>query len=245
MRLSALLKFRTVSLRHFQSVLGQLVITAGCLGLGLWQGAAIQAAPVAADYRLQGLTYRQQGNVEAAIAAFRSAVALDPANLDGGVLLGWTLHLAGDRAQATARLQETLNRNPFYVPTLNALGIVYLVEGQLYSAVLTHSWAALLKPDNEIAYYNLSLAFERLEQYGWAIATAEKAAILEPYNPHPLIALAMAHWQQGDSPMALTVYADAIALDPRYANVDFLLYLDEAGFSSEQIELSQTILRSL
>jgi Flp pilus assembly protein TadD len=131
------------------------------------------------------------------------------------------------------------------VPTLNALGIVYLVGGKLNHAIAAHSWAALLKPDNEIAHYNLSLAFERSGQYDWAIATATAAAKLEPSNPHPLVAEAIAHWGNQETSLAHAAFRQAIAIDPRYSDPGFLTYLNEAGFSPDQILRSQQILRSL
>ena len=53
-----------------------------------------------------------------------------------------------------------------------------------------------LKPDNEIAFYNLSLALHQLEIYPLAITTANRAAKLEPNNPHPLVAAAISFTQE-------------------------------------------------
>jgi tetratricopeptide (TPR) repeat protein len=200
------------------------------------------AATTASEYRQLGLAYRQQERFPEAIAALQKSVELDPQNLDGRVLLGWTLHRGGEQTAAAQMLQQTVLLNPFYVPTLNALGIVYLVDGKLPVAVLTHTWAALLKPNNEIAYYNLSLAFHRLQQYETAIANAMKAAELEPDNPHPLVALAIAQWDRGDRAAAEETYRRAISLDPRYADSSFLNYLNEAGFSIDQIQQVKKVL---
>jgi Flp pilus assembly protein TadD len=210
------------------------------LGLALML-AAPGLAMSAAEYRQMGLVYRQQEQYTEAIAAFQKAVELEPDDLSGRVLLGWTLHRAGQQDAAADTLAETAQRNPFYVPTLNALGIVYLVRGNLTQAAITHTWAAWLKPNNEIAYYNLSLALQRLQYFDWAITTAQEAAQLEPSNPHPLVALAIAHWSNGDSPAAQQAYRQAVALDARYNSLDFLQYLDEAGFSADQIQLSQLV----
>jgi Flp pilus assembly protein TadD len=200
-------------------------------------------AQTAGDYRQQGLSLRDQERYPEAIAALEKSVALEPDNLSGRVLLGWTQHKAGQSTVAATTLLDAFHRNPFDVPTLNALGIVYLVGGQLDGAIASHAWAALLKPDNEIAYYNLSLALERIRQYDWAIATAREAAKLEPSNPHPLVALAIAHQGNQEVAAAKTAYRAAIALDSRYGEEDFLVYLNEAGFSPEQIRTSQQVLK--
>jgi tetratricopeptide (TPR) repeat protein len=202
------------------------------------------AATTASEYRQLGLTYRQQERFPEAIAALQKSVELEPQNLDGRVLLGWTLHRAGQHTEAAQELQQTIYLNPFHVPALNALGIVHLVDGRLSEAVFTHVWAVFLRPDNEVAYYNLSLAFHRLQQFEPAIATAVQAAELEPDNPHPLVALAIAQWEKGDRQMAQETYRRAISLDGRYADSNFLNYLDEAGFSPAQIQQSQKVLQN-
>ncbi|HEY9631620.1 MAG TPA: tetratricopeptide repeat protein [Coleofasciculaceae cyanobacterium] len=199
-------------------------------------------ADAAVTYRELGITYRDQGDLPASIAAFQKAVDLSPDNLEGRVNLGWTLHLAKRDRQSAQVLEQTIPYDPYNVQTFNALGIVYLVNDDLAAAVLTHTWASWLKPDNEIAHYNLSLAYQRLQQYPWAIASAQKAAQLEPDNPHPWVALAIAQWEQGDRPAALKSYREAIALDERYSDREFLEYLNESGFSPDQIQLSQQIL---
>lgn len=199
----------------------------------------------ASDYRELGLSYRQQERYPEAIAALQKSVELDPDNVSGRVLLGWTQHRAGQTTEAASTLLHSFYQHPFDVPTLNALGIVYLVDGQLSNAVTAHTLAALLKPDNEIAYYNLSLAYQRLQQDEWAINAAQEAAKLEPDNPHPLVAEAIAHWTQGNQAAAQQVYRQALSLDARYNDAAFLNYLNEAGFSSEQIRLAQQVLASL
>ena len=199
-------------------------------------------AMTAEEYRVQGLAYRQQEKYPEAIAALQKAVDLEPKNISGRVILGWTQYRAGQSTAAAQTLTENFYRQPFDVPNLNALGIVHLVSGRLPEAVATHSWAIALKPNNEIAYYNLSLAMERLGQNEWAVSNAIEASKLEPTNPHPLIALAIAHWPE-NRPQALEAFQRAIALDGRYGDKEFLNYLPEAGFSPEQTETAKQILQ--
>ncbi|MBW4657621.1 MAG: tetratricopeptide repeat protein [Drouetiella hepatica Uher 2000/2452] len=211
--------------------------------------SCLNAQPTWADpaipYREQGIAYRDQGDLPASIAAFQRAVELSPENLEGRVNLGWTLHLAKRDRQSAQVLEQTIPYDPYNIKTFNALGIVYLVNDDLAAAVLTHTWASWLDPNNEIPHYNLSLAYQRLQQFPWAIASAQKAAQLEPDNPHPWVAIAIAQWGQGDRQSALESYREAIALDDRYADRDFLEYLNEAGFSPDQIQLSQQVLAAV
>jgi len=167
------------------------------LGLVELGDGRASAATTAEEYRLQGLAYRQQGNYPKAIAAMETAVELAPDDPAGHLLLGWTQHLA-DQPIATATLGHALALDPFSVQAANALGIAYLVRARLNSAIVTHLWATYLKSDNEIAYFNLSLAAHRIQYDDWAIELAAQAVSLEPNNPHPKIARAIASWSQGD-----------------------------------------------
>ncbi|CAA9296083.1 hypothetical protein AVDCRST_MAG94-50 [uncultured Leptolyngbya sp.] len=221
-----------------------LVVAGVLVNASLLLGAPAFATS-AETYRQQGLSYREQERYPEAIAAFEQAVALEPTNLSGKVLLGWTQHKAKQNAVAAETLLQALQLNPFNVQTLNALGIVYLVEGRLTAAIAAHAWAATLQPTNEIPSYNLSLAFERVGQYNFAIATAKTAARLEPTNPHPFVALAIAHWGNGEQAQAQQAYRQALSVDPRYSDAAFLNYLDEAGFSQDQIERSKIVLATV
>jgi tetratricopeptide (TPR) repeat protein len=196
------------------------------------------------EYRQLGLTYRKQERLDDAIAALQKSVSLDPKNLDGRIILGWTEHLAKKEGAAAASLWEAIYISPTSLQAFNAIGIVYLVRGDLPQSVVLHSWAAMLKTDNEIAHYNLSLAYQRLKQYDLAIAYAQKAIELEPSNPHPFVAHAIAQWTSGDQSKAKKIFREAIAVDARYRSADFLNFLNEAGFSVEQIQIAKLVLAS-
>ncbi|KJH71824.1 tetratricopeptide repeat protein [Aliterella atlantica] len=200
------------------------------------------AATSASDYRSLGLSHRAAGRYDEAIAALKKSVQLEPQNSSGRVLLGWTQHLAGQEEAAAQSLLQVIYRDPQSVLALNALGIVYLVSGYLPESVTVHTWAAILEPKNEIPYYNLSLSLHRLQLYGLAIASAKKAAILEPSNPHPLVAEAMNYWSMGDRTAAKLAYRKALNLDPLYSDSSFLAHLQQAAFTQEQIVLTKQVL---
>lgn len=201
------------------------------------------AATSASEYRSLGLSYRAAQRYEEAIAALKKSVQLEPQNAAGRVALGWTQHLARQEEAAAQSLLQVIYRDPQSVPALNALGIVYLVSGYLPESVTVHTWAAILEPKNEIPYYNLSLSLHRLQLYGLAIAAAKKAAILEPSNPHPLVAEAMNYWSMGDRAAAKLVYHKAVYLDSRYSDSSFLTHLQQAAFTKQQIQVTSLIFK--
>jgi len=195
----------------------------------------------AQTYRQSGLKLRQRGNYTEAIASFEKAAKLDPNNLSGRILWGWTLHLAEKEAEASEVLQQVLAQDAHNIPALNALGIVYLVSGNLTDAVKTHQQAVSLNPKNEIAHYNLALAYQRLKDYDSALTHAQQATQLEPNNPHTWVAIALVYWEKGDKTQAKTMYQRAINLDSRYRQSGFLSHLKLAGFSADQIQLMAKI----
>ncbi len=195
----------------------------------------------ASQYRELGLLYSQQERYSLAIATMQQSVELDPKNIMGRVNLGWTQHLAGKENAAAQSLLQAIYRNPSFVPAFNALGIVYLVSGQLNAAIIAHTWSTILQPEDEIAYYNLSLAFHRLHLYRSAITTAKRAAALETTNPHPFVALAIARWGNDERRSALQAYRQARNLDSRYGDHTFLAYLKKAGFSQSQIRIAEQV----
>lgn len=215
-----------------------------CFFIAFNFGAPAVAANSASEYRQLGLLYRQQGRNKEAIAAMRKSVELEPQNVTGKVNLGWTLHLSGQEQEAAKYLWQAIYQQPFENPAYNALGIVYLVDGNLIAAVTIHTWAAILKPKNEVAFYNLSLALHRLKIFNLAITTANYAALLEPNNPHPLVASAIAYWDSGKPNLAKNTYYKAVNLDNRYKNNSFLANLKQAAFSQEQINTAKQIIMS-
>ncbi|RUT05188.1 hypothetical protein DSM106972_040090 [Dulcicalothrix desertica PCC 7102] len=212
-----------------------------CLFIALNFCTQAAATTTASEYRQLGLLYRQQGRQQEAIAAMKKSVELEPENITGKINLGWTLHLSGQEQQAAKYLWQAIYQQPLQYSAYNALGIVYLVDGNLPAAIATHTWAAILKPKNEIAFYNLSLSLHRLKIFNIAIATANYAASLEPNNPHPLIASAIAHWDSGKHNLAKKTYQKAIYLDNRYKNSSFLINLKQAAFTQEQINTAKII----
>ncbi|MGF1481447.1 MAG: tetratricopeptide repeat protein [Cyanophyceae cyanobacterium] len=200
---------------------------------------------MAQSLRQQGLEYRQQGRYAEAIAALKQSTELEPQNLSGRVILGWTLHLNKQHEEAVQELQAALESDPDDVPALNALGIVYLVSGDLPAAVETHTRATELEANNDIAHYNLSLAYHRLQQYDQAIAQGQRSATLAPNNPHHWVALAIAQWDRGDQEAAVQAYQQAINLDARYRTSEFLAHLEQAGFSQEQIQTTEQVRQAI
>jgi Flp pilus assembly protein TadD len=199
----------------------------------------------AQTYRQQALELRREDKLSEAIVLLQQATQLAPQDSGGWVLLGWTQHLNGQSEAAAQSLWQAIYHQPTNPEAFNALGIVYLVRGEIAPAIVVHSWASLLKPNNEIAYYNLSLSYQRQNLTDLAILYAKTATNLEPSNPHPLIALALAHWTAQQSEQAESYLRAGLDLNPQYGDRAYLPNLQKAGFSEAQIAQVRSMLERL
>ena len=197
---------------------------------------------LARRYRQEALAYRNQEQFDRALELLQKSVSLAPQDSNGWLVLGWTQHLAGRSEQSAQSLWQAVYLQSPPTEALNALGIVYLVRGELSTAIILHSWASLLKPDNEIAYYNLSLAYHRQKSYDLALAYAQTAVALEPANPHPYLALALAHGGLNQQEQAIEHLRSALSLNSQYSDRDYQSNLLRAGFHQTQIDQVRAIL---
>lgn len=200
-------------------------------------------ANLAQRYRQEALEYRQLQEFDRALELLQKSVTLAPQDGNGWLVLGWTQHLAGRSELASQSLWQAVYLQSPPTEALNALGIVYLVRGELPTAVILHSWASLLKPDNEIAYYNLSLAYHRQKLYDLARTYAQSAVVLEPNNPHPHLALALAYAGLNQPEQSSEYLRTALSLNPQYADRSGEPDLLRAGFDQAQIDQVQAILK--
>lgn len=167
----------------------------------------------------------------------------NPKRLTACVNLGWYLHLQGQNQRAIDLLTQVTQLAPMDEKAFNALGVIYLFTADYPKAVAINRTALQIQPNNEIAHYNLSLALWELGQFAEARVHAQDAARLEPTNPHPWLALAIAEFRLGHQPATRKAYRQALKLNYRYRKSAYLEKLGSADFSPRQIAVAQTILK--
>jgi tetratricopeptide (TPR) repeat protein len=113
---------------------------------------------------------------EEAIAAYRSALALDPAHADAHVNLGRLLHEAGDAAEASTHYEAALAARPDHAVAAFNLGVAEEDLRRLPEALLAYQRAVRLDPKNADAHYNAAALAERLGR------TAEALQHLKSYK---------------------------------------------------------------
>lgn len=102
----------------------------------------------AIDYYNQGNTLADQGNVEAEIAAYKTAIALDPENADAHYNLGYWLAHQGQLEAAEASYWQASQLAPFDAEIYYNLGLVLKQQSFFESAEVALQRALLLAPDN-------------------------------------------------------------------------------------------------
>ena len=117
--------------------------------------------------------------------------------------------------------------------------------GDVEGAIAANREGIQRDPDNETAFYNLSLALQVFGDYGEAVQAAQRATQLDPQNPHPWVALANAYDLAGDRAQAQVAYRRALALDSRYRDPSFVATLVNYGFTPILVENLQRLRGSL
>jgi Flp pilus assembly protein TadD len=85
-------------------------------------------------------------------------------------------------ARAETLLREALAADLYHGPAHNNLGVLYLKQGQLYSAASEFEWAQKLMPGLPDPRMNLALVLERAGRTDQALAQYSRA--LEVYPDH-------------------------------------------------------------
>lgn len=127
-------------------------------------GGSIQISRKAAtaDEEYQRGFELESDDPDAALAAYRSAVALDAAHADAHVNLGRMLHGRGQLADAEEHYRAGLEARPDDVIAAFNLGVALEDLGRPEAAVEAYQRAIAIDPGLADAYYNLSRVCERL-----------------------------------------------------------------------------------
>lgn len=159
-----------------------------------------------------GEAYAQQGNDAEAVAAYRRALTLQPANRDA--LRGAALIYARDKLdeKAIEVLELLVQVDPSDTQAHTDLGAAYFATGNHDGAEAQFEQALHLKPDSAAALLGLGNVNLRKGQEEEAIAVLQKAARLSPKAFEPHFLLGSAYNRQGRYKEALTELQTALQL---------------------------------
>jgi len=180
----------------------------------LWEAAGL--APRDADIQNRlGEALERIGALDAAVDAFRAAVAERPAFTKASNNLILALVKSGKGPEAVARARRLVSASPDNPDALFTLGLAQS-EQDYTEAIRSFRRVLELAPRHVLARYNLALVLNRADRQTEAAAELERSIAIDP-RPETHYQLGVIYWHQGDLSRAADALRAAIAADPRYA----------------------------
>jgi len=136
-------------------------------------------------YSNLGIVLRDQGKIEEATVAFRSALALDPDHANAHNNLGALLRAGGNVTDAEAEYRSAIRSNPDLADAYNNLGNLLNAQKRTREAVECFCKAITLNPAHSESRRLLGLAYCTLGETDKAVEVFERWLDEEPDNPIP------------------------------------------------------------
>ena len=168
-----------------------------------------------------GKTYRDLGNLEQALNAFRRAVILDPVSSSAHNNLGNIHYRMGSCEQAEYELAQAANLDPQSLSAVSQLAIALFECGQVERSIPHFEQAMELNGAifNPPLYTYLARGYAQQGRYDEAVRRAQQGALLEPVTADAYYYLGeiyQARGGAGDAQAAQEAYQRALELDPQH-----------------------------
>ena len=206
--------------------------------------AAASPTPSASEHMALGLDYRDQGQLDEAVAAFKEAIELEPNFVEAHYNLGLTYADQEEYELALAEQQEAIDLAPDLAEAHNGLGMAYYGLGQVDEAIAAYQQAVELDPDLSDAHFNLGHAYSDLGQHGQALAAYREAAQLEPDDHEIHHNVGVACIKQGMVNEAIEAWETAAGINPDFAETQYALglaYVDVKRYADAVEALNQAL----
>jgi tetratricopeptide (TPR) repeat protein/tRNA A-37 threonylcarbamoyl transferase component Bud32 len=189
----------------------------------------IERFPDNAPYHhILGEVLQRKKDLDGAIAAYRTALQLDPKLAESWEKLVEVLQAKGDRDGALAAYRAALALLPAASASLhNRVGLALSDKGRLDEAIICFREAIAAKPTFAQAHANLGWTLWRNKDLDGAIASYRQATEIDPKNALFHHSLGRALRAKGDLDGAIAAFRKAIEIDPknpwRYQELGFAL----------------------
>jgi protein O-GlcNAc transferase len=187
---------------------------------------------------LLGVVLAAQNKYDAAVEAYRRAVALKPDMGQAHGNLGIALHAQGKLDEALVSYRRALEMKPDWQQVQNNLGTVLMARGRMAEAIAAYRKAVALVPTDATAHRNLGRALRQVEQLDEAIAETRAALALEPNRADDFNTLGSCFHAKRQFDEAGAAYRQALALEPTRADAmnNLADILKHTGRVAEAIE---------
>lgn len=183
--------------------------------LELIDKALARSATFAEAHSNRGNVLRALGRTDDAVAAYRQAITLAPANPLPWGNLGNALRDSGRTPEALLAYQEAIRRQPGFAEAHLNQGIVLRELGRGSEALASFEAAIRARPEFAAAHDQYGNALRDAGRLDEAIAAYERAVSLDPGFTTGYCNLGSALWEAGRYHAAADALQAALALDPR------------------------------
>ncbi|POF34394.1 tetratricopeptide repeat protein [Roseibium marinum] len=137
------------------------------------------------DARLeQGVAAHRDGNLQAALAAYKEVLTADPDHADGLHFLGLLHFDAGKTDNAVLLIRESLDRNPRNASAYNNLGNILKLADKPDEALEAYVRAVEIEPRHEQAWSNINVMMEGATNNDDLLPILTEIVRLDPDNPN-------------------------------------------------------------
>lgn len=171
---------------------------------------------------LAGL-YREQGKVEEARAAYRTAIDLDPTFVAASISLADLERTEGNERGAEDILRAAIAANPDSGPAQHALGLSLVRQKRIAEAMPLLAEAARLAPDDPRFGYVLAVALHDTGKPEEAREVLKNTLARHPYDRQVLFALTSYEIEAGPAATALEYAQRLLELEPSNAQIAALI----------------------
>jgi len=174
-------------------------------------------------WNILGAAAAQTGQIDQAINAFKTVIAIKPDYAEAHSNLGNVLKDQGKLEEAIEAYNKALSLKPDYAEAYNNMGNILMDQGKLEGATEAYNKALSLKPDYADAYYNLGNVLKDQGKLEEAIEAYDKSLSLKPdyVKAHKNMGVVLIN--QGKLDEAIEAYKKALSLKPDYAEASHIL----------------------
>lgn len=170
-----------------------------------------------------GTLYLQQEEVEPGIEVLKKAEAMAPEEAGIKFTLGNAYFQQGKYDQAVEVLQAGLAQRPDTPAALFDLGNAYLKLAKYPSAISAYQKALSAEAQFWPALNNIGLIEYEQGKIGTALQRWESVTQIDTEQAEPQLAIAVALYRQGKTEEGIKRAKEALTLDSRYGDIDFLV----------------------
>ena len=170
-----------------------------------------------------GLAYYQGGKIEKAIAAYQTAIQLEPNFADAYGGLGVIYWRNGDLDAAIRHCQKAIKIAPENIEFHQNLTQIYWEKGMFDRAAIGYRIILELNPSDENALHHLGIILLSKQEYDEAVSCFQKVLERNPDNALTHGALGTAYYKLGEEGPAIHEFREVLRLDPQNENARKML----------------------